>query len=74
MAAAVVAIAVAILVGTVVPTARGLGPERRQGERSAGGSGSRRLVVEAFVVALAAGAAYLLSERGVGGPGRAWRR
>ena len=70
MAVAVVAIAVAILVGTVVPTARGLGPERRQGEGSAGRVGGRRLVVEAFVVALAAGAAYLLSERGVGGPGR----
>ena len=69
MAAAVVAIAVAILVGTVVPTARGLGPERRHGEGSVGRVGGRRLVVEALVVALAVGAAYLLSERGVGGPG-----
>ncbi len=69
MAIAVVGIAVAILVGTVVPTARGLGPERGQDEGSVGRVGGRRLVVEAFVVALAAGAAYLLSERGVGGPG-----
>jgi putative ABC transport system permease protein len=68
MAAAVVALAVAILVATVVPTARGLGPERQQGEEAVGRAGGRRLVVEVLVVALAAGAAYLLSERGVGGP------
>jgi putative ABC transport system permease protein len=70
LSAAVVAVAVTTLVGTVATTARGLGPERRPGEDPVGRAGSRRLVVEALLVALAAGAAYLLSERGVGGPGR----
>ena len=69
MAAAVgTPLSVAILVGTVVPTARGLGPERPQGEEAVGRAGGRRLVVEILVVALAAGATYLLSERGVGRP------
>ena len=74
MASAVVAIAIAILVGTVVPTSRGLGLERQQGEDSAGRVGGRRLVVEAFVVALAAGAAYLLQRAGCRRTGSRCRR
>lgn len=68
--AAVVGTAVGVLVASVVPIARGLGPgalgegrDRIVGLRVAG----RRLVFEGLVVALAIGAAYLLGSRGVRG-------
>ena len=69
LGAAVVAIAVGIVVATVVPVVRSLGPERRPGARAAGRVGGRRLVLEGLVVVLAVGAALLLRERGIGGTG-----
>ncbi len=65
-AGAVAVAAVLVIVGTVVPVARALGPERRAGERSGRRSGPRRLVGEALVVGLAVGGAFLLRERGLG--------
>jgi putative ABC transport system permease protein len=64
-AAVVVAVAVAVLVATVVPIARSTGPERRPGDREPGRAGGRRLVLEALVVGLAIGGAWLLRERGI---------
>jgi putative ABC transport system permease protein len=64
-AAAVVAVAVAVLVATVVPIARSAGPERRAGDRASGRVGARRLVLEALLVGLAIGGAWLLRERGI---------
>ena len=71
MASLVVGVAVVVIVGTVVPAARGQGPERRPGERVGGRTGGRRLVFESLAVGLAIGAAFLLRERGVGAGGSA---
>ena len=69
-AAVVVAAAVGVLVATVVPIARGrvAGAQVEERDRIVlGHVGSRRLVLEGLVVALAVGAAYLLASRGVRG-------
>ena len=64
-AAAVVAIAVTVVTGTVASIVRSRGPGRREDDRTVGRVGTRRVVVEGLVVALAIGGAYLLRERGL---------
>ena len=67
MAAAVVAIAMAIVLATVVPVVARARTGAAAGRDPCGRLGGRRLVLEGLVVALAVGAAFLLRERGVGG-------
>jgi putative ABC transport system permease protein len=69
MGGIVVLVAAAVVVGTVIPVVRTLGPERRPGARAAGRIGGRRLLLEGLVVVLAAAAAVLLRQRGIGAAG-----
>ncbi len=64
-AAAVVAIAVTVVTGTVASIVRSRGPGLREDDRVVGRVGTRRVVLEGLIVALAIGGAYLLRERGL---------